>query len=274
MTDRYAVMGHPVSHSLSPRIHAAFAAQSGADLEYTAIHVEPGQLPEAVARFRAEGGSGLNITVPHKEDAFELAQVVSDRGRRAGAVNTLWFDPGGRVHGDNTDGIGLVRDLTLNHGCPLEGRRVLLVGAGGAARGVVGPLLEQNPEALVVANRTPARAEELAAGYGDEGPVRGSGLDALAGERFHLVVNATSASIAGKVPALPEGLFGEDAWCYDMMYAAEATAFLRWAGEHGAAHLVDGIGMLVEQAAESFRIWRGLRPDTAPVIRALRARAP
>lgn len=272
MTDRYAVMGHPISHSKSPLIHAAFARQTGADLKYTAIHVEPGRLAEAVARFRDEGGRGLNITLPHKEDARELAEEVSDRGRRAGALNTLWFDPSGRVHGDNTDGLGLVRDLMHNHGCPLEGRRIALVGAGGAARGVLGPLLEQNPEFLVVANRTAAKAEALAALFADAGPVSGSSLDGLAGQRFHLVINATSASIEGKVPALPEGLFADDAWCYDLMYGAEPTAFLNWAGAHGATHRVDGLGMLVEQAAESFRIWRGLRPDTGPVIAELRGR--
>jgi shikimate dehydrogenase len=269
--DRYAVMGHPVGHSKSPRIHQAFAEQTGQALEYTAIPVEPGHFPEAVARFRAEGGRGLNVTLPFKEDAFELAERVTERARRAGAVNTLTLGDDG-VAGDNTDGIGLVRDLTANLGCPLVGRRVLLVGAGGAARGVLGPLLEQWPERVVVANRTASRAAGLAREAADVGDVTGCGLEDLAGLRFHLVVNATAASLEAQVPALPEDLFEAGAWAYDMMYGAEPTPFMTWAAQRGAAHQADGLGMLVEQAAESFRIWRGMRPATAPVIALLRAR--
>ena len=270
MTDRYAVMGDPVSHSKSPVIHAAFAAQTDQDLEYTAIHVQPGRFAEAVRAFREDGGRGLNVTLPFKEDAFDLADRTSERGRRAGAVNTLWLTDVG-VEADNTDGVGLVRDLTGNLGCGLAGRAVLLVGAGGAARGVLGPLLEQEPTRLVVANRTASRSLALAERFADVGPIEGCGLDGLRGARFDVVINATSASLEAKVPALPEDLFAPGAWAYDMMYGAEPTPFMLWAAERGAAHTADGLGMLVEQAAESFHIWRGVRPATAPVIGMLRA---
>lgn len=273
MTDRYAVMGDPISHSKSPAIHRAFARQTGEDIDYDAIHVPAGTFREAVEAFVAEGGNGLNVTLPFKEEACALADEVTDRGRRAGAVNTLWFDASRVVHGDNTDGVGLVRDLVSNLGCELEERRLLVVGAGGAARGIIGPLLERHPERLVIANRTEARALEVAERFKDAGPVAASSLDALAGQRFHLVLNATSASIEGKVPVLPAGLFDKDAWCYDLMYARQPTAFMRWGEQNGARHCVDGLGMLVEQASESFRIWRGVRPDTRAVIQMLRTEA-
>jgi shikimate dehydrogenase len=270
MTDRYAVMGNPVAHSKSPRIHTLFARQTGQDIEYSAILVEPGGLASAVAEFHNGGGRGLNITVPFKEDAWVLAARRSDRAELAGAVNTLVLDASGRHFGDNTDGVGLVRDLTLNQGCALTGRRVLLVGAGGAAQGVVEPLLNERPVLLVVANRTPNKAVALARRFCGLGRVEGCGLDGPDGQTFDVIINATTASLSGTVPALPPGVVGGETWCYDMMYADEPTAFVLWGMQHGAARSVDGLGMLVEQAAESFYLWRDVRPDTGPVIEALR----
>ena len=270
MTDQYAVMGNPIAHSKSPRIHSLFAEQTGQDLEYSAILVEHGGFPDAVAAFVADGGKGLNITVPFKEDAWELAASLSPRAERAGAVNTLLLDTDGNHFGDNTDGAGLVRDLTRNHRCEIAGRRLLLVGAGGAARGVLEPLLAEHPALLVIANRTASKAVELARHFCDLGRVEGCGLDDVDGHVFDLVINATAASLHGEVPALPPGIISPDTWCYDMMYGSEPTAFLHWAAEREAAATMDGLGMLVEQAAESFRLWRKVIPDTAPVIRALR----
>jgi shikimate dehydrogenase len=271
MTDLYGVMGYPVGHSKSPRIHAAFARQTGEDLEYRAIEVSPGALATAVAQFRAGGGRGLNVTLPYKGEAFALAAVRSARAERAGAANTLGFAADGRLWCDNTDGVGLVRDLTGNLGLGLAARRILLLGAGGAARGVLGPLLGQGPSELVIANRTVDRALELAAAFAREGPVRGCGFDDLSGARFDLVLNATSASLQGEVPPLPPDLLAPGAWCYDLMYADAPTAFVRWGRSHGAAGASDGLGMLVEQAAESFSLWRRVRPETRPVVAGLRA---
>jgi len=268
MTDRYAVMGRPVAHSKSPYIHARFAEQTRQDLRYEAMEVPLGGFARALDEFQAAGGKGLNVTLPFKEEAFRLMDVRALAAERAGAVNTIWFDGRGRRHGDNTDGAGLVRDIVENHGRALRARRVLLVGAGGAARGAVGPLLDQAPERLVIANRTAARAEALAARFAGGGPVRACALKAL-GEPFELIINATSASLAGEVPALPDAVLAAQAWCYDMVYAETPTPFLRWARARGCP-AVDGLGMLVEQAAEAFERWRGVRPDTAPVIVALR----
>jgi len=269
--DRYAVVGHPIAHSKSPRIHGLFARQTGQDLVYEAMDVEPGRFAAAVSEFRADGGRGLNVTVPFKEEAWALAGQRSSRAERAGAANTLVLDGERPIFGDNTDGLGLVRDLTVNQGVALEGRRLLLVGAGGAARGVLEPLLEQRPALLVIANRTPEKAVELARLFCDLGHVEGCGFPALEGQRFDLVINATAAGLHGEVPPLPADVVAEGGWCYDMMYGSGPTAFVRWARQQGIDHAVDGLGMLVEQAAESFRIWRGVRPLSAPVIAALRA---
>jgi shikimate dehydrogenase len=273
VSDLYGVMGHPVSHSKSPRIHSAFARQTRQDLVYRAIEVAPGDFPQAVARFRAAGGRGLNVTLPFKEEAYRIAETRSPRAERAGAVNTLGVGADGHLWGDNTDGVGLVRDLTRNLGLALAGRALLLLGAGGAARGVVGPLLAEGPVALVVANRTRGRGEALALDFGSLGPVSACGFEDLAGQRFDLVINATSASLQGEVPPLPADLLAAGGWCYDMMYADAPTAFVRWGSAHGAAGASDGLGMLVEQAAESFYLWRGVCPETAPVIAALRSGA-
>ncbi len=269
MSDRYGVMGHPVAHSKSPFIHARFAAQTAQDLVYEAIHVAPGDFASAVERFRASGGRGLNITLPFKEEAFALSQTLSERAQRAGAVNTMSFDDE-RVRGDNTDGVGLVRDLVDNLGVQVQSRRLLLLGAGGAARGVLGPLLDERPAELVVANRTVSRAVSLCQAVGAKGTLRSSGLNDLEGGDFDLVINATSAEVSGELPPLPDSALSKNGVVYDMMYGAEPTAFLRWGRATGARRVADGLGMLVEQAAESFFVWRGVRPETAPVLKALR----
>ena len=271
MVDRYAVIGNPITHSKSPQIHAAFAAQTGQSLIYERLLGERDTFAAQVRQFLASGGRGLNVTVPFKELAWQLVDQRSDRADSAGAVNTLTLLPDGRLHGDNTDGAGLVRDLVENHGCNLAGKRLLLLGAGGASRGVVRPLLEQRPASLTVANRTADRALRLAEELAALGPVRGCGLDALAGDRYDLVINGTAAGLQGEVPPLPDRLLATGGWCYDMMYATEPTAFVRWGLAHGASRALDGLGMLVEQAAESFLLWRGVRPQTAPVIAVLRA---
>ena len=267
--DYYAVMGNPIAHSLSPRIHTLFAAQTDQHLEYRAILVEPGGFAAAARAFRDAGGKGLNVTVPFKQDAWVFADVLSARAERARAVNTLSFAPTG-VHGDNTDGPGLVRDLKANHGCVLAGRRILLLGAGGAARGVLQPLLAEQPAQLVIANRTAGKAAELALRFGDLGPVSGCGFADLAGRSFDLIINATAAGLTDAMPPLPDGVLAVDGWCYDLMYGHEPTVFVRWGRERGAAQSLDGLGMLVEQAAEAFHLWRGVWPDTKPVIAALR----
>lgn len=264
MTDRYAVFGHPIAHSKSPLIHTAFARQTGQDMTYEAILAPKDGFADCVRQFAATGGRGANVTVPFKEEAFTLASRLTPRADRAGAVNTLVFEAGAIV-GDNTDGAGLVADLTRNLQRPLEGRRILLLGAGGAARGVLAPLLAQKPASLVVANRTVSRAEILASAFGQE--VTACGFDAIPGA-FDVVINATAASLADELPPLTPAVFAPGALAYDMMYGRD-TPFLRFAREHRAA-TADGLGMLVEQAAEAFFLWRGIRPDTAPVIADLR----
>ena len=270
MTDHYAVMGNPIAHSKSPRIHTLFAGQTGEDLDYRAILVELDGFAAAVGDFVAAGGRGLNITVPFKEQAWKLAATRSPRAELAGAVNTLSVGGDGSLSGDNTDGAGLVRDLLANHDATLAGKRLLLLGAGGAARGVLGPLLNEKPALLVIANRTASKAVELARLFCELGRVEGCGLDDVAGQPFDILINATAASLAGEVPAIADDTVTPESWCYDMMYGDKPTAFMEWSHAQGAAHVMDGLGMLVEQAAESFYIWRGVRPDTAPVIAALR----
>jgi len=267
MTDRYAVFGNPIGHSKSPRIHKAFAEQTAQTLRYDAIEAPKADFAGAWQAFVDAGGRGANVTVPFKQDAYSLAQVLSPRAQRAGAVNTLMVARDGKTHGDTTDGVGLVRDLQA-HAAPLAGVRVLLLGAGGASRGVIEPLLEAGIASLTIANRTVAKAEELALLFADRGEVTGCGFDAAEGP-FDLVINATSASLAGDLPPLPDNTFTADGLAYDMMYGAEPTVFLRWAAVHGA-RTVDGLGMLIEQAAESFWLWRQVRPDTAPLRESLR----
>ena len=270
MTDAYAVFGNPIAHSKSPLIHATFARQTGQDMTYEALLAPLDGFPAAVAAFRAAGGRGANVTVPFKEQAFALASQLTPRAQVAGAVNTLSFSADG-ILGDNTDGAGLVRDLTANLGIDLAGKRVLLMGAGGAARGVVLPMLERQPASLFIANRTPGKAMALAAELAracGAGNLAGGGYGDLPGN-FDLVINATAASLAGDLPPLPASVFAADALAYDMMYGKD-TPFLAFARAQGARQ-ADGLGMLVEQAAEAFLLWRGVRPDTQAVIRMLRA---
>ena len=269
--DRYAVIGNPIEHSKSPLIHRAFAEQTGERLEYGRILAEPGHFDQAVQEFLQHGGKGLNVTVPFKEDAWRLAHELSDRAQTAGAVNTLILLPDGRLRGDNTDGIGLVNDLIRNHGCHLAGAEILVVGAGGATRGVLRPLLETNPKRLVIANRTAAKATTLAAECAALGSISGCGLDRLEGQKFDIIINGTAAGLAGTVPDIPDTILRTGGWSYDMMYGDTPTAFVRWGRSHGAGTALDGLGMLVEQAAESFFLWRGVRPDSRAVIDLLRS---
>jgi shikimate dehydrogenase len=262
VSDRYAVFGHPVGHSLSPRIHALFAAQTRQDMRYEAICPPLDGFVRAVTDFIAAGGCGANVTLPFKEEAFRLALRRTPRAAAAGAVNTLSF-VGAEIHGDNTDGTGLVRDLTVNLDFPLTGRRILVLGAGGAARGAILPLLEQKPARLFIANRTPDKARLLAQAFG----VDGGGFDALANHTFDLVINATSAGLSDAV--LPAPGFSAHALAYEMVYG-RVTPFMQAARQAGV-RVADGLGMLVEQAAEAFFIWRGVRPQTAPVLATLLA---
>lgn len=262
MADRYAVIGNPVAHSRSPWIHAEFARASGQDLSYGAIEAPREGFRQAVQAFRDAGGRGLNVTLPFKEEAYALCAEVSDRARLARAVNTLAFRE--RIFGDNTDGAGLLADLEKNLGKKVKGSHVLLLGAGGAAQGVVGALLGAGVSRLVIANRTAARAEALAARFPG---VRGCGYDALAAG-FDIVVNATSAGLSGAALALPQEMLGPGVLAYEMVYGRD-TPFLAAARAAGA-RACDGLGMLVEQAAESFFVWRGVRPATAPVLERLR----
>lgn len=281
--ERYAVMGNPVSHSLSPAIHRQFASQFNENIEYTAIQVDPGGFAQAVEQFRANGGRGLNVTVPFKLDAYRLADTRTPLAEEAQAANTLRFLDDGRIEAHNTDGLGLTRDLMrlLGEVRPetagrtsvraFQAKDILVVGAGGAVRGVLGPLLQQTPHSIVVANRTVDKARELAQLFA----VSACALDRLAdvgGLGFDIVINGTSASLQGEVPPLPDGLFRPGALAYDMMYGSQPTPFMSWARQQGAAVVADGLGMLVEQAAESFYFWRGKRPDTAVVLKDLRQR--
>ncbi len=271
MTDRYAVIGNPIAHSKSPQIHAVFAGLTFQDMSYEAILAPPDGFAAAVRAFIAAGGRGMNVTVPFKLEAFALADTRSLRAEAAKAVNTLAFSDAG-IHGDNTDGAGLVADLTRNLGLELAGKRLLLLGAGGAARGVLLPLLAERPAALTLANRTAAKARQLLAEFlphADDCPMDAGGFAELAGRQFDLVINATSASLADEAPPLPAGLYAPGSLAYDMVYGRE-TPFLAAARAQGAARLADGLGMLVEQAAESFFLWRGVRPPTAPVLALLR----
>lgn len=267
--DRYAVIGFPVSHSRSPFIHSQFAAQTSQALEYVRLEVPPAEFEAAVRNFFADGGKGLNVTVPHKEAAFRLADELTPRARRARAVNTFALTSDGRLLGDNTDGAGLARDLLNNQRVTIAGRRVLLLGAGGAARGALAPLLGLRPSELVIANRTVARARELAGEFADLGSIKAVGYPELGAPPFDIVINATAASLAGELPVLPPAIVNARSICYDMAYARDDTPFVRWAHERGVARALMGLGMLVEQAAESFHLWRGLRPDTASVLGAL-----
>lgn len=270
--DRYAVVGNPIAHSKSPQIHRLFAEQTGQTMTYEALLAPLDGFVETVASFRAQGGLGMNVTVPFKLEAHALAERLTPRAQAAGAVNTLAFGDEGML-GDNTDGAGLVRDLEHNLDCRLAGASVLLLGAGGAARGALLPLLSAGPKKLVIANRTPGKALALAEhfrGLAPQAPLEACGFEGLAGLDFDIVINATAASLAAEAPELPPAIYASGSLAYDMMYGATPTAFLVAADRAGAARLADGLGMLVEQAAESFALWRGVRPDTTPVLAELR----
>lgn len=260
-------MGYPVSHSRSPVIHRLFALQTGHDVQYELLQVSPEKLETAVRQFHRTGGKGLNITVPHKSEVARLVDQMSERASTAGAVNTLVFQ-GGEVIGDNTDGIGLLRDLAVNLGVPIEGSSILVLGAGGATRGIVGPLLEMQPESVMIANRSLSKAKVIADHFSRSGPVSACRFGAVpVTENYDLIINATSAGLKGDSPPYPEAAVSENTICYDLSYGTRPTPFSLWARKAGAAQSVMGWGMLVEQAAESFKLWRGVRPDTAPVLK-------
>ena len=270
-TDQYAVFGHPISHSKSPRIHALFAEQTRQNLDYTAWDVPADRFSEELRRFAEAGGKGLSCTVPLKELAWQIADKKSVQAERAKAVNTLRIGSDGDLYGDNTDGVGLVRDLTQNLGIAITGCKILLLGAGGASRGILEPLLALKPERVVIANRTLEKAERLANEFSEVGSIQALKFDSLVGNRFNLILNATSASLRGELPPLPEGVLAPLGYCYDLAYGSQPTAFVEWGERMGAKLSTDGIGMLVEQASEAFFIWRGVRPQTVPVIERLNA---
>jgi shikimate dehydrogenase len=269
--DQYGVVGHPVGHSLSPFIHGMFARTTGQRITYRLYDVAPGEFHQRVRAFFAQGGRGLNVTLPHKIAAADVAHELTPRAAHAAAVNTLAVRADG-ILGDNTDGAGLVHDLCDNLGLLITDRRVLVIGAGGATRGILGPLLALAPKEVVIANRTPQRAVALAAAFTDLGAVQGVGFAQVEGAPFDLIVNATSASLSGDLPPFPPAVIGPQTVCYDLAYGTSATAFIEWATRQGCARALQGWGMLVEQAAESFLLWRGVRPATAPVLAALKER--
>ena len=265
--DRYAVVGHPIQHSRSPLIHRLFARQTGENISYELIDASPEEFEVAVRGFGAAGGKGLNVTVPHKEAAYALSSERGTAAERAGAVNTLSLLPSGTVRGDNTDGIGFMRDLTVNHAQILTAKRLLILGAGGATRGILPPLLDAEPAEVVLANRTLERAEALVERF--EAPCEFTACrfeDLGDKEPFDLVVNATSAGVRGENPPFPPSCVSSVSFCYDLAYGLKGTPFVAWARQHGAGKAVQGWGMLVEQAAESYEIWRGMRPATAEIL--------
>ena len=273
MSDLYGVVGHPVAHSWSPFIHGLFARETGQAMSYRLYDFTPEEFEARVREFFAQGGRGLNITLPHKIAAVDIASELTTRAAHSGAVNTLAMQKDGTILGDNTDGAGLVRDLCDNLGLVIIRRRILIVGAGGAARGVIAPLLALEPAQVVIANRTAERAQNLAGAFAKLGPVQGVGLRYITGDAFDLIINATSASLSGDLPPMSNAIVGPETVCYDMAYGKNETPFVQWSLKRGCARAVQGWGMLVEQAAESFRVWRGLKPSTATVLTALKERA-
>ena len=270
MTDRYGVIGHPIAHSKSPVIHQQFAHQTHQDVSYEAIDIAPAVLTETLDSLISDGFKGLNVTVPHKNATLDLMDELSERAQRAGAVNTISVAAEGRLVGDNTDGIGLTRDLKRNLGISIRDKNILILGAGGATRGIIPTLLDAGPARILIANRTAERAEQLADEFGQAAAepeaIAACQFDALADQSFDLIINATSAGLNGEVPPFPPAIIRPEVICYDLSYAMTTTPFITWAHEHGAGQAHQGWGMLVEQAAESFWVWRGLRPETAPVL--------
>lgn len=268
--DRYAVLGYPIGHSKSPIIHQQFAKQTKQALSYEAIEVKPEVFSATLEDFFHAGGKGVNCTVPLKELAFEKVAQLTERAQFSGAVNTIKLMDDGTLLGDNTDGVGLLTDLCVNLGLSLEGKRLLVLGAGGAARGILGPLLGAKPSALFLANRTASKAEAMEALFASVGHITPTSYEALADHQFDLIINATSASLNDALPAINAGLLAANGVCYDLAYSEQPTAFVRWGLDEGARLSVDGRGMLVEQAAHAFKLWRGVMPDTAQVLESLK----
>jgi len=272
--DQYSVLGNPVQHSKSPLIFRLFAEQTQQALQYSATFVDREGLADALASFQSQGGKGVNITLPFKHRAVAAVDSLSERAQRAEAVNVITFNEDGSRLGDNTDGVGLVRDILINKRFSIKGKRVLILGAGGAVRGIIDPLFSENPTELVIANRTESKAVALAEEFSDVGLIQACPLDLLENNSFDLVINGTSASLQDEMLDLPGSILKENALCYDMVYGRGMTPFLRWAKEQDALFCVDGLGMLVEQAAEAFYLWRNVKPDTQPVLAALNATMP
>jgi shikimate dehydrogenase len=269
--DRYAVFGSPITHSKSPKIHKLFAEQTRQSIEYTAQEVPAERFKETAGIFFFKGGKGLNCTLPLKELAWTYADQNTERAVLSKAVNTLMLQESGFILGDNTDGCGLIVDLTQNNGINLKKSRILLLGAGGACRGILAPLLKELPRQIILANRTGQKASDLAAEFSSYGAIQGCGLSDLKGEQFDLIINATSAGLYDEMPPLAGDILAEDGICYDLAYGNKPTAFVRWGIEHNARKSLDGLGMLVEQAAEAFFLWRKVRPETQSVIQKLNA---
>ncbi len=273
--NNYAVFGNPIKHSKSPQIHSLFARQVGISLNYQAIEVPLENFSEYVKSFSSQKGKGLNITVPFKEEAFSLCDTLTQRAKSSGSVNTIWFDEHKNIHGDTTDGKGLINDLTINHGIDISSKSVLILGAGGSVKAILEPLFAQKPDQIVIANRTVSRAEQLAEKFSDQGNIEAYSYAELSSDLFakcsyDLIINATSLSLAGELPPIPATVIKNNTCCYDLMYSDTETIFMKWATEQGTLKVIDGLGMLVEQAAESFFIWHDVKPDTAAVIKTLR----
>jgi len=266
----YAVFGNPVKHSKSPQIHSLFAKQTGITQKYQAIEVPTEKFNEYVKLFSLQGGEGLNITVPFKEEACSICTTLSQRAEISGSVNTIRFDNQLNIHGDTTDGQGLINDLIINQGIKIENKNVLILGAGGSVKAILEPLCAQKTSQIVIANRTVSRAEQLAEKFSDQGNIEACSYTELSNCSFDLIINGTSLSLMGELPPIPGTVIKNGACCYDLMYSDTDTIFMKWAAEQGASKVVDGLGMLVEQAAEAFLIWHGVKPDTASVIKNLR----
>ena len=266
----YAVLGNPIQHSKSPQIHTLFSEQTGIALEYQAIEVPINEFASYVKLFSSQGGKGLNITVPFKEDAYSLCTTLTDRAELSGSVNTLRFDNDMNIYGDTTDGQGLLNDLVTNHNIRLEDKSILILGAGGTVKSILERLLEQKTKEIVIVNRTISRAEDLEKKFSKKNCVRAYSYNDLPNHSFDIIINGTSLSLSAEVPPIPKTNINENTFCYDLMYSDKETAFTKWAIENGALKATDGLGMLVEQAAESFMFWHGTKPDTMPIIKALR----
>lgn len=267
--DKYVVIGNPIKHSKSPYIHTQFAQQTHQNLEYVALQAPIGGFSEFMDEFFSVQGKGANVTVPFKEDAFAYANILSERAKLAGAVNTLKKQADGSILGDNTDGEGLVQDL-LRQKVQLKDQKILLLGAGGASRGVIYPLMQHSPKQIVIANRTKSKAQDLAQHFSQYGDILGCGYDELEDQTFDVIINATSASLSGSLLPIPASLFACSSCVYDMMYGGGQTVFNQWAKDNGAVKVIDGLGMLVGQAAESFYIWRDVRPSVDTLLQQLR----